>query len=397
MNTIEQLWLLKQIYQGENAYYDREKALHLYHIPANLSAHQLEALKQAGRLPNQMYLPRHDEIWDIFYTMADAWTLPQAADAFIAGLWSAPFLWQSALNAKLLSLATPRHAFTPYKGSAHTCVICGFQDKAVDPALLWFNRMTGGVPLDGDPTGYVFALREMAECGEKPTPTAYDLWTFRAILTVIRTMPPKTRYSKIRDALHKEKLLPASLKGTVCSLLEALALAGILDTPEHPGMATRFTTYQERDIRPSLRVEVQAPLAWWDTSAGINEAALRTIFGDRDYSSVSLTHRPTPDLPLSQTITGCLKGQKNPAKRLPSSPDAGKGPIQAKDVYAIRIRENLWITVYCHRVEGIYGVMEYLTASFPKCPGNPKSSLPTVPAPAEDGRQRYPAWTELPA
>lgn len=171
MDFIEQLWYLKQIYRNENLYYDSEKSQHLHRIPANIPANQLEALKQAGRMPNQMSNPGHDEVWDAFYTLADAWTLSDAASTFIAGLWSAPFLWQSALNAKLLSLSTPRHPFTPYKGSADTCIICGFRKKAVDSTLLWYRRMTGGVPLDGDPTGYVFALREMAHSGQKPAPT----------------------------------------------------------------------------------------------------------------------------------------------------------------------------------------------------------------------------------
>lgn len=158
MDLIEQLWCLRQIYQNENSYYDSEKKLHLYHIPASISASQLDALQQAGRMPNQMFYPEHDEIWSAFYTLAHTWTLSEAANAFIAGLWSAPFLWQSALNAKLLSLATPRHSFTPYNGSSNTCMICGFRKKAVDSTLLWYSRMTDGVPLDGDPTGYVFEI-----------------------------------------------------------------------------------------------------------------------------------------------------------------------------------------------------------------------------------------------
>ncbi len=368
MNIIEILKILRLIYRPENAYYDSEKGQHLHRIPADLSDAQLETLKQAGRMPNQMSCPEHDEIWNNLYTLAGTWTLSQAADSFIAGLWSASFLWQSALNAKLLSLVTPRHSFTPYKGSPETCIICGFRKKAVDETLLWYNRITGGVPLDGDPIGYAFALLEMSKLGQPPTPTFYDLWTFRAILTVIRQMPPNSRYSKVRDTLHKERLLPAAQKGTVCSLLEALALAGILDTPEHPGMATRFTTYQERDLRPSVRVEVQAPLAWWNSSIGINESALEKIFCKTDCSSVSLTDRPTPALPLSQTNTGSLQKQKTPQKRLPSSPDAGKGPVQSGDVYAIRIQDSVWVTAYCHRTEGKYAVMEYLEGIFSEMP-----------------------------
>ena len=384
MDFIEQLSALRQIYKNENAYYDKEQGMYLYRIPTDFPADKLEALKQAGRMPNQMFFPKHDEIWDAFYTLADAWTLSEATNAFISGLWSAPFLWQSALCAKLLSQATPRHAFTPYTGSTDTCTVCGFHEKAVDTTLLWYRRMTGSVPLDGDPMGYVFALQEMAVAGQKPLPTVYDLWTFRAVLTVIRLMPQGSRYSKVRDSLQKEKLLPVSQKWSYCSLLEVLALIGILDTPDHPGMITQFTTYQERDMRPSVRVEVQAPLAWWNSSIGINETALKKIFGEIDCSPVSLTDRPAPIPPLPQTVTGRLEKMKTPRKRLPTSPDAGKGPAQAGDVYAVRVRDDVWITVYCHRVEGKYVVIEYLDGIFSEMPM--KSQIISAFRPRSNGR-----------
>lgn len=384
MNIINQLSALQQIYQNENAYYDKEQDMHLYRIPADFPADKLESLQQAGRMPNQMFFPRHDEIWDAFYTLSDSWTISEAADAFIAGLWSAPFLWQSALSAKLLSQATPRHAFAPYAGSTDTCTVCGFHKKAVDTTLLWHRRMTGGVPLDGDPTGYVFALQEMANAGQKPVPTAYDLWTFRAILTVIRLMPPNSRYSKVRDALQKERLLPVSQKWIYNSLLEILALIGILDNPDHPGMITMFTTYRERDLRPSVRGEVQGPLAWWNSSIGINETSLKKIFGEIDCSPVSLTDRPAPVPPLSQTIRGALDKHKVPRKRLPSSPDAGKGPAQSGDVYAIRVRDDAWITVYCHSVEGKYVIIEYLDGIFTEMPM--KSQIISSFRPRSNGR-----------
>lgn len=384
MNFIDQLWTLQQIYQNENAYYDREQDLHLHRIPATLPADKLESLAQAGRMPNQMTLPGHDELWNDFYALAETWTLAEAADAFIAGLWSVPFLWRSALPAKLLSQATPRHAFTPYAGSGDTCKICGFRRKAVDVTYLWYRRMTGSLPLDGDPAGYMYALQEMAKSESRPVPTPYDLWTFRAILTVIRQMPPKSRYSKVRDTLQKEKMLPTSQKAIYCSLLEVLALTGILDTPEHPGMATQFTTYLERDLRPSVRVEVQAPLAWWDSSTGINETALRRIFSGIDCSSVSLTDRPVPVPPLSRTVTGELANKKAPRKRLPISPDAGKGPARAGDVYAVRIREDAWVTVYCHKIEDKYVIVEYLDGIFSEMPV--KSQIISAFRPRSSGR-----------
>lgn len=292
MDIAEQLWLLKQIYDRENRYYDKEKGMYLHRVPANVSADMLKGLEEAHHMPDQMFLPKHDEILDELRILSSQWTISEAATAFVAGLWSAPFLWQSALPAKLISLVMPAHSHTPYAGSSTTCMVCGFVDRQEDITMSWYRQMTGGVPLDGDPVGYVLALREMRDIEKRPVPTEYDMWTFRAILTVIRLAPPRTKYGRLRDALHKEKLLPTSSKWVYSHLLEAMALMGILDTEKYPGMLTEYTTYVKRDERPSVRVEVQAPLAWWDSSIGINEAALKTIFPDMDCSSVDLTNRP---------------------------------------------------------------------------------------------------------
>lgn len=384
MDLTDSLWLLKQIYQNKNSYYDKEKNLHLYRIPAQISDDELKKLKEVNRVPNQMLFPKHDEIWRELYSLSDAWTLSEAADAFLSGFWSAPFLWQCALVAKVMALVMPLHAHTPYAGSTDTCTICGFRDRAIDTTLFWYRRMTCGTPLDGEPVGYVLALKEMEKLGERPVPTEYDIWTFRAILTVIRSMPPKTRYSKTRDALCRARLLPTANKWVYGSLLEALALIGVLDTGEYPGMATEFTTYSKRDERPNVRVEVQAPLAWWDSSVGINEATLKMLFPTLDCSPVSLADRPAAVPPLPQTITGKLEKKRLPRQSIPKSPDAGVGFAEAGDVYAVRIRDDVWVTVYCHRIEGIYAVVEYLDGIFSEMPE--KSQINQTARPRPNGR-----------
>lgn len=315
MNTADQLWLLKQIYEHNNSYFDEEKKMVLYRIPETISTEALSALERMGHMPNQLYTPRHNEIMDAFYRLADTWTLKEASDAFIAGLWSEPFLWQSALTAKVMAIGMPLHEHTPYGNSKEICAICGYRDRTIDITQEWYFHMLEGTPLDGDPIGHVLALKEMEQMGKRPIPTEYDWWTFRAVLTVIRSMPPKTRYSKVRDALCKEKLLPSSKKWVYGKLLESLALIGILDTENYPGMITKYTTYKMRDERPNVRVEVQAPLAWWDSSIGINEAAMKKIFPTADCSSVDLTARPTPIPSLSETVTGQLEKKRSPRQK----------------------------------------------------------------------------------
>lgn len=316
MDVADQLWILKQIYNNyNNRYYDSEKGMYIYKIPDTISTDDINKLEQLERLPNQIIFPEHDTILKELKDLTSTWTLSEAADVFIAGLWSAPFLWKSALSAKCIALAMPEHVHTPYGNSTDTCAVCGFHRVYVDITEKWYSLMTGGTPLDGEPIGHVIALQEMEKLKVRPKPTEYDIWIFRAILTVIRNMPQKARYSKVRDALHKERLLPASDKYIYGSLLETLALIGVLDTEDYPGMITKFTTYHKRDERPSVRVEVQAPLAWWDTSIGINETALKKIFANIDCSSVSLTDRPITTPLLEQTVTGILRKKRLPRKK----------------------------------------------------------------------------------
>lgn len=384
MDMVEQLWLLKQIYKNENSYYDREKGASLYHIPGSMSQDMLKELDKAHHMPNRLFTPEHDGLLTELSRLADTWTFSEAADAFIASLWSAPFLWRSALPARLLSFVMPSHPHTPYAGSADTCRICGFQGRTVDMTRSWYYRMVEGTPLDGEPVGYVLALREM-DCMEKrPVPTEYDIWTFRAILTVIRLAPPKTRYGKLRDMLHKEKLLPTSNKYAYGSLLEVMALIGLLDTEQCPGLFTRYTSYAQRDERPSVQTEVQGPLAVWDTSVGINDTTLKKLFPNLNASSVDLTDRPEAVPPLDQTVTGGLEKRRLPRPKAVKSPDAGSGPVQAGDVYAVHIRDKVWVTVYCHKVEGRYVYVEYLDGIFSDMPM--KVQLKNTVRPRRNGR-----------
>lgn len=313
MELVEQLWLLKQVYTAENRYYSPENQALMYRVP--LTGEERDALEAAGHLPNRMVSFSHDAMLDELRSLAAGWTLAEASDAFLAGLWSAPLLWRAALPAKLLVEAMPDHSHTPYGGSPDTCMVCGFRSRPTDAAWAWYHRMTGSLPLDGVPDGYVLALRDLEELGPRPVPTEYDLWVFRAILTVLRQAPPKTRGARLRDMLKKESLLPVSDQYVYGSLLEVLALMGILDTERYPGLATRFTTYAQRDQRPSVRVEAQAPLAWWDSSVGINEGTLKKLFPQVDGSPVDLTNRPEPAPPLAQTITGQLAKRRLPRRR----------------------------------------------------------------------------------
>ncbi|MFB6362677.1 hypothetical protein ACFCP7_01270 [Paenibacillus elgii] len=384
MDVVNQLWLLKQIY-NQRTHYDAERGVSPHSIPSTVSETDLEELEKSGRAPNSFVRPQHDETIAELKELAERWTIADAANAFVASLWSAPMIWRSLLTGKLIGNAVPEHEYTPYPSSG-TCQICGLDsDGATDTSLEWFYRMTSGTPLDGDPFGHVLALRELADARVVPIPNDYDRWTFRAVLTVLRSLPPKTRYTKAAQALKKERLLPTRTEYACRDLLETLALIGILDTEDYPGMATEFTSYIKRDDRPNTRVEVQAPLAWWDSSIGINEKTLARIFEGFDLSSVSLTERFEQNPNIKETIVGAFKHRKLPRAKSPkASAEAGKGHVQAGDVYAVRIRDGLWVTVYCHEVRDNRVKVEYLDGLYKEMPA--KADLIMAFRSRKDGR-----------
>lgn len=362
----QQLSLLKQIYNSKSVF-DLERKVSVHPIPENITQSDLNFLESYGHLPNQFLECNHDTILSKLQSLTSSWTFEEAASVFIAGLWSAPFYWRSVLTAKLIAKMMPQHEYN----STDTCTICGFHNNTVNTTLNWYFSFLSGTPLDGDPVGLVLTLEEINKV-ERPTPTAFDCWTFRAILGVIRNLPPKTRYSKVRNILKKENLLPTKREWAYESLLESLALIGILDTPQYPGMATQFTSYKQRDKRPNMRVEVQAPLAWWDSSIGINENTLNKLFSEFDCSSVSLEDRPKPNPEANETIIGKLEKIRLTKSTIPTkSATAGKGAIEVGDVYAIRIREGVWVTAYCHAVETkhtLFAKMEFLDGVFKEMP-----------------------------
>lgn len=384
MDVVHQLWLLKQVY-SQSTYWDEEVEASRHPVPETISETDIKELAAAGHSPNQFMRPQHEQTIVALKKLAESWNVAEAAQAFVSSLWSAPMIWRSLLTGKLLADGVPEHEYTPYPSSS-ICQICGLNvNEATDASLQWYWRMTNGTPLDGNLFGHVLALEELAKEDRIPVPNDYDRWTFCAILTVLRSLPPKTRYSKAAQAIKKERLLPTRSEYAYRDLLETLALIGILDTEDYPGMATEFTTYVKRDQRPNIRVEVQAPLAWWDSSIGINERVLAQLFEGFDLTDISIEERPEQDPDVKETVVGAFEHKRAARTNVPkASPDAGKGEAKAGDVYAIRIREGLWITVYCHHIEDKRVKVEYLDGIYEEMPA--KAELSMSFRPRRDGR-----------
>ena len=337
--------------------------------------------------------PAHDDAVAALRAHAARWSLEDAASAWVAGLWSAPFGWRSALTGVAVGSVLPVHPAEPYSPASEACRVCGHREgHGLDVAEERWQRHTQGAPIDGAVAEHVLALDDLAG-HPRPEPTDYDVWALRALLTTLRTLPPRTRPSKARDALKRTGVLPTSSAWAYQSVLEELALVGVVATAGRPGMVERWTTYAERDQRPSVRVEVQAPLAWWDSDHGLREDVVERVFGHLGTSAVDLDGprpRPVPERAATATVAiPALLRTPRTGGALP--PHVGTGQAEAGDVYAIRLADDRWVTAYVHG-EALteprrYVLVEYLAgvhAAFPS-----PDAVGTAVQPRRDGRSTF--------
>ncbi|WFE29584.1 hypothetical protein O7623_10520 [Solwaraspora sp. WMMD791] len=345
--------LLSRVYAPANSYVD-DAGRHSHRVPSTIPAHALAALAANGLAPNTFRRFDHDDAVTGLRRLAAAVPERAAADAFVAGLGSASPRWRAVLPAWALGTTVPAH---PGPTDGRRCDICFLTaDTILDTTLAWWQRARSGAPLPGDVCGYLLALESATP--PLPAPQPYDVWVLHEILDVIRSLPATTRASGAAQALRAAGLLPGADKWTYRSLLEDLAFVGVLQTPEHPGMLTAFTTARQRDQRPSVRVEVDAPLAFWRAADGVTEPLVQRLFG----------HLPRPAERPSAPATAAPARRARPGTRTAPLPAALRGEPRAGDLYAVRCREDAWVLAYCHRIDDRggrrYGLVEYLDGVF---------------------------------
>lgn len=349
--------LLGRVYAPANSHID-DTGRHAYRVPSTIPAAGLAALATHGLAPNTFREFDHDDAVAGLRRLAAAMPERAAADAFVAGLGSASPRWRALLPAWALGTAMPEHRGPTGDGTCDVCFLTA--GTTLDTTLAWWQRSRTGSPLPGDVCGYLLALESATS--PLPTPQDHDVWALHEILDVLRSLPPTARAGSAVQALRAAGPLPGADKWTLRSVLEDLAFVGVLQTPEHPGMLTAFTTARQRDRRPSVRVEVDAPLAFWRAADGVTEPLVQRLFG----------HRRRPVRRPTAVALAAPTRRTQPGTRSAPLPAALRGEPRSGDLYAVRCREDAWVLAYCHRVDDLggrrYGLVEYLDGVFPAQP-----------------------------
>ncbi|WP_431511516.1 hypothetical protein [Variovorax sp. DAIF25] len=351
------LGLLRRVYDNGNSYFDAD-GNHCHRIPDTFSEAERQALADAGLEPNRFVAIPHDEAVNRLRQAAAGVDLRRAADAFVASMTSSDLVWLTVLPATALGLAMPAHPMAAMGGGS--CRVCFHRDERADPTLrAYFRHLQGAGWGTGGPVEGLLALEATGPVDGWPRPTPRDIWVFHRLLDLLRALPADTRYSKARTALKDAKLLRVNNPYRCETVLEALATLGVMQTPEHPGLFTRWTTAVERDQRPSTKVEAPAPLGWWRAADGLDETLVARLFGH--------LKRPRQEPPAEAA---------EPVRRKPAAGARAKsipGPPAAGDVHAVRLREDLWTAAYCHEVKAdhrgiVRGRVEYLDLLSPTPP-----------------------------
>lgn len=371
--------LLERIYLDGATYFDAD-GRYLHKVPSTFSAQDLQSLAAAGLPPNALSTMSHDEAVTRLRELAARVDLRKAAAAFVTSLSSADLSWQSVLPAVCLGLAMPAHDFLPMSDTNPICRVC-FHDarSAVDLTERALFRSIQGTGWGGDgPVEAVAALEFALAEPIWPQPGEHDAWTFHSVLELLAGLPAGSRYSVARKQLKAAKLLSANTVYRCESTLEALSFISVIENAGHPGLLTAWTSAVERDQRPNTRVEVPAPLAWWSADDGVNNAVVERLFGDlrKPAAQPSAPVVAKPKRATAPRVTG---------RSLP-------GPVAAGDVYAVRLREDLWTAVYCHAVadDPERGLVEYLDVLTP-APATPEQLEGVAYRDRHNGK-RWQAW-----
>ena len=340
-------------------------------LPTALSAPAHEYLHALGLGKDTTHTVEHASLLGAIKDLVARIPQQAACHAFIAAISSAPAWWRDVLPAWALAQAMPLHDYQAYSAHSSTCRHC-FMPAATehyDLQKLWLAHQDSwdyGTLFGPLHTWFVLQQALQTPLSQWPQPQPHDVYTWQQLLDVLRSLPPKLRYSKVREPVAKMLGLKPH---AASSWLEAMADCGFLHVPEHPGLLETWRSAAARDARPNVRVEVGGPLAWWQSDMGVNEALLQQCFG---HLPVPSTEPPLPERPQAPALPEWALPLFAPALKTPPKPRHPHidGEIAAGDVYAVPLPTGPWLLLYCHGVWETktanktveYAVVEFLDA-----------------------------------
>ncbi len=344
---------LERLYQHANLIHGRG-----VRVPSTFPAAELAWLTAHGLAPNQRTTIDHDALVARVRGARRIRTLAAGAAAFTASL-TGGLPHGVFLEAALLAHRLPAHAFTPLGRASTTCTICGLPARhTADRAEEFLSWHDAGTGIPGDLAWAARALTEWPRgAAARPTPAARA--RLAQLLLAIERVPATGRPGAAVAAVHALGGFGGRRDHRARGVVETLAFAGVLEAPPHVGLATAFVSYVERDRRPTVRTEFDAPLGFWRGAHGVQWRNVERLFGiDRAAAAKLAATAPAPApaarAPRARTKVAAPRAPRGLPRR----------PARAGDVWSVRLREDAWIAAYVWEVaprgDRPYARVEYL-------------------------------------
>jgi hypothetical protein len=343
--------LLQRLYRRENQRYGKG-----IHIPTTFPRKDLDWLASQGLAPNQRSTLTHDEAIKALRASSKHTSTLLGARAFVASLDSDGPPHGAFVEAQLLSALMPTHPFT---STSDICKICGVgRELIVDTAEQFLRWHTEGTGIPGSVEWSLLALEHLKSFRESSTIGTNKL---AAVLHTLDHQPAKARASHAIKAVHALKLFRETSKGEISrGVIETLAFIGVLESPPHVGMATRFVSYAQRDERPTMRTELDAPLGFWTGANGVHWNNVATLFGLTVETVQALQSEGAASFKIQANKPGKTMRKQTDT---PSARSLKRRPAEVGDVWGIRLRDDAWVMVYVWKTQTtkrLLATVEYL-------------------------------------
>ena len=199
----------------------------------------------------------------------------RVANAFLASLSTRRLEWRSALGSYAVFRHLQDHEPAVEEGRRYVC--CGGHaiSDAQDVNVLNFERFKWGGVRHMQPLYAMLDLELLAE-SEAPQPEAVDIQIFRALISLLRQLPPG-----ITAAALQKKFTGAfkSNKSERDIIVAILGYCGVLSTPGHPGFTDAFVPVTQRALPHHHYLDMPYPACWWRSEDGLDMVRLHEYFG----------------------------------------------------------------------------------------------------------------------
>lgn len=241
------------------------------------SDEQFAYLKEQGLAFDPVDI-EHDEAVQRCVEYAKQCQKSHVTDLFLSSFTSGRLDYRSGLAPFAMMQTMPDHGFTQ-SSAPRFCAICSGYDiySGMDATDWNVDRYTAGsISLLKTPEVIQFYLAQHVQL-TRQAPTAEDFRIFNAILDTLRSLEAQTKPTQVHRYLKKIDGFKASVHQCRV-LLEALGIAGILETEKHKGYLTHYTN---PGLAPSKshKSDWAYPVDFWTGADGVNKEALAFWFG----------------------------------------------------------------------------------------------------------------------